>query len=262
MTTAGFTQDQLLTVLWNIGRALAILIIGLVLARLARQGIMRLGVSRRIAVNLTALLGNLAQMLIIAFACVLILPTFGVDWTGLLTLIGTVGLAISLAFQDLFKNIIAGIYILIERPFQIGDVITVERAGSPITGTVQAIELRVTALRTVDGLQVIVPNGTLFTEVLTNRTAFNLQRDILSVCVAPGDRTLSNLTTTITDTLRTIPEISGSPAPSTRVENYSPTQLKLHVEFWSAPAAEATATGAAVLALRQALPDADVSVVA
>ncbi len=262
MTTTGFTQDQLLAVLWNIGRALAILIIGLVLARLARQAILRLGVSRRIAVNLAALIGNLAQMLIIAFACVLILPTFGVDWTGLLTLIGTVGLAISLAFQDLLKNIIAGIYILIERPFQIGDVITVERAGSSITGTVQAIELRVSALRTADGLQVIVPNSTLFTEVLINRTAFNLQRDIISVAIEPGERTLSNLTTTISDALRTIAEISGSPAPSTRVENYSPTQLKLHVEFWSAPADEVAVTSAAVLALRQALPDAEVTVIA
>jgi small-conductance mechanosensitive channel len=258
MTT--FTQAELLNFMLTIGRALAIFIIGLVLARMVRQWILRLGVNRRIAVNLSALLGNLVQILIIGLALVFILPSFGVDWTGILTVVGTVGLGLSLAFQDLLKNIIAGVYLLIERPFQIGDVITVER-GTPVTGTVQAIELRVTMLRTADGLQLVVPNGVIFNEVLTNRTAFNLQRDVISVCVTPGDRTLSNLTSMIGDALRTVPQISVSPAPSTRVENSSPSQLRLHVEFWSAPAAEAVATEAAVLALRQTFPDADVTVV-
>ena len=60
---------------------------------------------------------------IVVFSAILILPTFGVDWTALLTLVGTAGLAISLAAQDLLRNFIAGIYILIEQPFKIGDKI-------------------------------------------------------------------------------------------------------------------------------------------
>jgi small conductance mechanosensitive channel len=221
---------------------------------------LRLGLSKRIPVNLAALLGNLAQVGIIVFALVLVLPTFGVDWTGLLTVIGTIGLAISLAFQDLLKNIIAGIYILIERPFQIGDLILVGR-DKAVAGTVQSIELRVTTLRTEDGLQVIVPNGVIFTEVVTNRSAFNLQRDVISVSVPLGDHTLSSLSSAVIDVLGKLPEICKSPAPSTRVETLAQDCVKLQVEFWTRPAVEARTAGEAALALRAALPAAEVTVI-
>ncbi|HMA33423.1 MAG TPA: mechanosensitive ion channel domain-containing protein [Chloroflexia bacterium] len=256
----GFSQQDVITVLFNLARAAAILIVGLVVARAVRAWVLRLGLTRRIAVNLAALLGNLAQVLISAFALILILPTFGVDWTGVLTLVGTVGLAVSLAFQDVLKNVIAGVYLLIERPFQIGDVITIER-GAPITGTVQSIELRISTLRTAEGVQVIVPNNTIFTEVVTNRSAFNLQRKLVSVAIALADESMSSLTGKITEVLGGLPNVSKSPAPSTHVEQISPASLKLHVEFWTAPAVEARATEEAVLALREALPNAEVVVI-
>src|SRR5436305_3020528 len=101
-----FTQKDLIAFLLNLLRAGVILAIGLLLARVVRGSILRLATRRRMAVNLVTLLGNLAQVGIVFFALILILPTFGVDWTGLLTVIGTIGLAISLAFQDLLKNFI------------------------------------------------------------------------------------------------------------------------------------------------------------
>lgn len=257
----GLTHEETLTLLTNLARAGAILIVGLVAARLVRAWILRLGLKKRLAANTAALLGNLAQVGIVIFALILILPSFGVDWTGLLTLVGAVGLAASLAFQDLLKNIIAGIYILIERPFQIGDTITIQRVGGPVSGTVQSIELRVSNLRTVDGLQLIVPNGTLFTEIVVNRSAINLQRRVISVTTAPGDQTLSSLTAKIGDALAEVPDVSKNPAPSTRVESVSPTALKLHVELWAPPQASRQALEATVLALRDALPSAEVAVV-
>jgi small-conductance mechanosensitive channel len=256
----GLSDRDAAVLLFNLLRAAAILIAGLLIARLVRGWILRLGMHKRIAVNMAALLGNLAQIGIGFLAVIMVLPTFGVDWTGLLTLIGTIGLAISLAFQDLLKNIIAGIYMLIERPFQIGDVITVER-GSPVTGTVQTIELRVTTLRTPEGVQVIVPNSTIFGEILTNRSAFNLQRDIISVTITLQEHTLSSLTSKIAEVLEAIPQVCKSPAPATRVENISGDKLKLHVEFWTAPENEGQTSGVVALALREALPAAEVTVV-
>ena len=111
------------------------------------------------------------------------LPSLGVDWTGLLTLVGAAGLAISLSMQDLLKNVIAGIYILMEQPFRIGDRITVK----DVTGTVQGIELRTTIMCTDDELQVIVPNSTVLNEIVTNRTASNLQKQILLLNTKKND---------------------------------------------------------------------------
>lgn len=256
----GLSEGEVAQFSFNLARAIAIIVVGLIAARLVRSWILRLGLSKRIPVNLAALLGNLAQVAIVVFALVLVLPTFGVDWTGLLTVIGTIGLAISLAFQDLLKNIIAGIYILIERPFQIGDLILVGRDRA-VAGTVQSIELRVTTLRTEDGLQVIVPNSVIFSEVVTNRSAFNLQRDVISVSVPLGEHSVSSLSAAITGVLEKLPEVCKSPAPSTRVETLAHDSVKLHVEFWTPPAAETRTAGAAALALREALPAAEVTVI-
>src|ERR687893_213895 len=114
------TSDPLVQILLNIMRALLVLVVALVVV-----------------------------------GVVLMLPSFGVDWAGLLTLVGAAGLAISLSMQDLLKNVIAGIYILMEQPFRIGDRISVKE----VTGIVQGIELRTTLLCTEESLQVVVPNG-------------------------------------------------------------------------------------------------------
>src|SRR6187549_1492022 len=95
----GLTQREITMLLWGLAKAAFILVAGILVARLVRSGILRLGTRRRLAMNVATLLANLAQVGIVVFAVILILPTFGVDWAGLLTVVGTVGLAISLAFQ-------------------------------------------------------------------------------------------------------------------------------------------------------------------
>src|SRR4051812_2781281 len=95
----GLTQREIAMLLWGVTKAVIILVVGIVLARLVRSWILRLGTRRRIAMNVATLLANLAQVGLVVFAVILILPTFGVDWAGLLTIVGTIGLAISLAFQ-------------------------------------------------------------------------------------------------------------------------------------------------------------------
>src|SRR5438477_10140939 len=79
---------------------------------------------------------------------------------------GFLALAFSLAFQDILKNFIAGIFLLLERPFRLGDEITVESH----TGVVESIEMRTTTLRTNEGEEVLIPNSLAYTGTITNRT--------------------------------------------------------------------------------------------
>jgi len=81
---------------------------------------------------------------------------------------GFLALALSLAFQDILKNFIAGIFMLLERPFRLGDEITVDNH----TGIVENIEMRATTLRTSDGEQVITPNSLVYTGTIINRTRY------------------------------------------------------------------------------------------
>ena len=91
-----------------------------------------------------------------------VLGILGFNSTGLLTLAGAVGLAFSLAIQDILKNFFSGVYLLLERPFRVGDTIPVKDQQ----GVVENIGVRTTELRTSDNVQVLVPNAV----VVTNHT--------------------------------------------------------------------------------------------
>jgi small conductance mechanosensitive channel len=88
----------------------------------------------------------------------------------LVTLVGAVGLAFSLALQDILKNFFSGVYLLIERPFRVGDTIKVKDQQ----GVVEHIGIRTTALRTAENVQVLVPNAIVFAEVVSNQSLGSL----------------------------------------------------------------------------------------
>src|SRR2546423_4735762 len=95
---------------------------------------------------------------------------------------GFLALALSLAFQDILKNFIAGIFMLLERPFRLGDEITVDNH----TGIVENIEMRATTLRTSDGEQVITPNSLVYTGTIINRTRYPTRLFTLTAKVPAG----------------------------------------------------------------------------
>ena len=96
----------------------------------------------------------------------IVLGILGVNPAGLVAVAGAVGLAFSLALQDILKNFFSGVYLLLERPFRVGDTIRVKDQ----LGVVENIGVRTTLLRTSDNVQVLVPNATVFGEVITNHT--------------------------------------------------------------------------------------------
>jgi small-conductance mechanosensitive channel len=92
----------------------------------------------------------------------LALSVSGLHIAALATLMGALGLAVSLSLQDVARNFVAGLYLVIERPFKKGDQITVQT----FSGQVEAIDLRTTTLRTDEGHQVILPNTVIMSDVV------------------------------------------------------------------------------------------------
>jgi small conductance mechanosensitive channel len=111
------------------------------------------------------------------------LSALGLSFSVLVTSFGLTGLAVGLALQDLLRNILAGIFLLIERPFRIGDAITV----GDLSGTVETIELRTTGLRTPDGRLAVMPNLSAFNGNVINSSAYPLRRYSVSVWIPQGD---------------------------------------------------------------------------
>ncbi|AFZ47149.1 MscS Mechanosensitive ion channel [Cyanobacterium stanieri PCC 7202] len=148
-------------------------------------------------------------------------------------IIATLGLgsvAIGFAFQDIFKNFLAGILILLEEPFVIYDQIQV----NDYEGTVENINIRTTEIKTYQGEKVLIPNSTVFTSAIKVRTAFAYRRTDLMVGVdyntslPQAKATLERIITTI-DGVVTIP-----PAEVDLVE-FNDSSIDLVVRYWTTP---------------------------
>ena len=107
--------------------------------------------------TLGPLMKNVARYTLAFVALVIVLREVGIDVQALLVSAGVLGLAVGLGAQTLIKDVITGFFILFEGLMGVGDVIEV----GPNTGTVEAIGLRVTKLRMLNGAQRVIPNGEL-----------------------------------------------------------------------------------------------------
>jgi small conductance mechanosensitive channel len=151
---------------WLEAQALVVLIVSFVGARLVLNWI-GTGMRRAKVDPGTQIL--IKRALVVGWVVVtllVVLAILGVNPTGLVAVAGVVSLAFSLAIQDILKNFFSGVYLLLERPFRVGDTIRVKEQ----LGVVENIGVRTTVLRTVDNVQVLVPNATVFGEVVTNHT--------------------------------------------------------------------------------------------
>jgi len=245
-----FVQGLLVVV-----KALVVVVIALVIANFAKRWTVRILSRSRVNLTVATLLGNLAQVVVLIMGGLYVFYALGFDWTGLLTLVGAAGLALSLSMQDLLKNVIAGVYLLMEQPFRIGDRITVK----DVTGAVQGIELRTTILCTDDNLQVVVPNSTVLNEIVTNRSASNLQKQILLLYTSNAE--LSMVSGRVTDALRPFDDIAPAPAPLVAVEEIKDGTARLRIEFWVTAGKRVEVASNAAEALREAFPNASLTVV-
>ncbi len=137
-----------------------ILAAGFVLAWLLQKLVFR--ALSRVHREIQIFVSRLTYIAVLVVAILWVLAAFNVNAATLATILGSLGLALSLSSQDLFKNLVAGVYILLERPFGVGDEVTV----SGFTGQVEIVDMRTTTLRTEDGKQVIVPNTLLISQVI------------------------------------------------------------------------------------------------
>lgn len=143
--------------------ALVVAVTALLIARLvggATRGALR---RHRAHANATILLGNLAQAGIVLLGALGVVAIFTGDSFGwILASLSVVGVVLALSLQDILKNFFAGVWVLVERPFRIGDRIDVD--GS--TGVVEDITFRTTLLRTEEGDALIIPNGLFMTSAV------------------------------------------------------------------------------------------------
>ena len=164
--------------------ALAVLIIGLWVAGRIRALVRKaMDKSGRIDETLAGFLSSLAYYGLVALVLITTLGVFGVPTTSFAAIIGAAGLAIGLALQGTLGHVASGVMMLGFRPFDVGDF--VEAAGQ--SGTVRQIGLFTTELATPDNKKIIIPNGKIFDDVITNYAGYPTRRVDLVFGVSYND---------------------------------------------------------------------------
>ena len=231
--------------------ALVIAGIALLVARTVRGATMRALARSRAHANVTVLLGNLAQIAVITIGALVILAIYTQGAFGwILTSFSVVWIVIGLSLQDILKNFFAGVWVLVERPFRIGD--TIEVTG--YTGSVEEISFRTTELRTDDGRSVVVPNGTFMTSPVVNLTRFPTRR-VAAWLVLPADAPALTRET-IRDALSKEDGVAAEPPPAVELRSIADGKANYLVTFWSADRQAALARG--IAALRARFPQGEV----
>lgn len=134
-------------------------------ASVARRGTVR-ALERTPAHRNTIIFATrLVQYSIIILGALLALGILGVPFAELAALFGLATVALTLSLQDIIRSLLAGLYLLVEHPFQVGDSIDV--GGSQ--GVIEDVGMRTTVLRNPQGDRVIVPNLVLFTSIITQK---------------------------------------------------------------------------------------------
>lgn len=204
-----------------------LLLLGLVAASVVRATLRKELKRPHIDPQVALLISRIAYLAVVLLGVI----AFFTRWFGSPALVfggfGFLALAFSLAFQDILKNFIAGIFMLLERPFRLGDEITVDGH----TGIVENIEMRATTLRTSDGEQVLTPNSLVYTGTIINRTRYPTRLFTLTAKV-PAGVVPDGLVEQVEEQLKSRPDLVKDPPPHVGLQPSVDGGLTLEVRYW------------------------------
>ncbi|MBW1889285.1 MAG: mechanosensitive ion channel family protein [Deltaproteobacteria bacterium] len=180
------------------------------------------------------LLNKFMGILIYATAGILALDTLGINVMPFVAGAGVMGIALGFAAKDTLSNLIAGVLLIIDRPFEVGDRIEVWRApaGSASWGDVIDIGLRATKIRTTDNIIIIIPNNEIMTRDIINYTIINTKiRVRVNVGIA-YDANLALAKKAVLKVADDIDWIAKEPAPKVVVRNFGESSVELQLRVW------------------------------
>ena len=180
------------------------------------------------------LLNRFAGVILYVTAGIIALDILGINVMPFIAGAGVMGIAIGFAAKDTLSNLIAGILLIIDRPFEIGDRIEVwsAPAGSATWGDVIDIGLRATKIRTTDNIVIIIPNNEIMMRDIVNYTIITSKiRVRINIGVA-YDTDIPKAKEIIIETAKTADWISKDPAPKVVVRNFGESSVDLQLRVW------------------------------
>ncbi len=157
------------------------------------------------------------------------LGALGIDLTKVTILAGAFSVGIGFGLQNVINNFVSGLILLFERPIKIGDVIEV---GGNV-GEVRRIGIRASVIRTADGSEVIVPNGSFISSQVTNWTLSDRQRAVEVSVNVVGGVDPQRVVGLLKSTAAAYPGVAKQPPPQVYVVNFSAGAVTFQLRAWT-----------------------------
>lgn len=170
---------------------------------------------------------NIIYYVLLAVVIVMALGQLGVQTTSLIAVMGAAGLAIGLALKDSLSNLASGVMLVLTRPFLKGDFVDV--AGT--SGKVTEIKLFSTYLLSPDNKKLIIPNGQITSDVITNYTSEGKRRIDLVIGVDYADD-IKQAKKILEDTIKDHDLVLQDPAPVVQLSELADSSVNFKVRPW------------------------------
>ena len=207
--------------------ALVILIVGKWLSRLLSNWLKRAMSRAGTDATLVSFVSNITYVALFAFTVVAALGQLGIQTASFVAIIGAAGLAIGLALQGSLSNFAAGVMLILFKPFRVGDFI--EAGGT--AGSVEEIKIFSTKLRSPDNKTIYVPNGQVYSGVITNYSEKETRRvDLVFGCGYEDD--IKKAKDLLTSIVNQDPRILRDPAPTVAVLELADSSVNFVVRPW------------------------------
>ncbi|MDT7328534.1 small-conductance mechanosensitive channel MscS [Citrobacter freundii] len=221
-------QELLLSYAVNIVAAIAIVIIGMIVARIVSNTVNRLMLARKIDATVADFLSALVRYGIIAFTLIAALGRVGVQTASVIAVLGAAGLAVGLALQGSLSNLAAGVLLVMFRPFRAGEY--VDLGG--VAGTVLNVQIFSTTMRTVDGKIVVIPNGKIIAGNIINFSREPVRRNEFIIGVA-YDSDIDQVKKILTDIIQSEDRILKDREMTVRLNELGASSINFVVRVWS-----------------------------
>lgn len=170
----------------------------------------------------------ITRLIVLIVGYLLAVAASGMPLDKLSILLGALGVGVGLGLQNVVNNFVSGIILIFDKPIQIGDVIDI----SSESGRVKSMGLRTTKINAPNGAEIIIPNGNLLSQNITNWTYTDNFKLVDIAIEISGDATPENINATILSSLESLPLVNNTKPSQIYYNSISDGKFKIQIKFW------------------------------
>jgi small conductance mechanosensitive channel len=213
---------------------LIILIAGFIVGGILAKLVTKICKKREIDITLERFFSGTTKLVVVIMFLVIAINKLGINISPMVALLGASALGLSLAVQGPVSNFGAGIVLIITRPFNVENTLTIHDERGPVSGIVKCIHLGYTELETEDSEMVNIPNRRILGEILTNSYHFKVAEGVVGIEYSASPESAISV---IEEALNGVAGIDQDHKPEVGIEAFADSSINIAYRYW-VPTAE------------------------